>query len=116
MLNPPAIPMTRNWPTAGALVAGAAAAIGASACCAGAALAADVRTVTLDVRNMDCAVCPITVRKALERVPGVEAAKVDFRSKQTLVAFDPARTTAQALTQATTEAGYPSSVRPEATR
>lgn len=35
MLNPPITPMTRNWPTAGALVAGAAAAIGASACCAG---------------------------------------------------------------------------------
>lgn len=27
--------MTRTWPTAGALVAGAAAAVGASACCAG---------------------------------------------------------------------------------
>lgn len=77
-----------------------------------AALAAAPRTVTLDVRNMDCAVCPITVRKVLEKVPGVAAAKVDFDRRQAVVSFDPARTSAQALTQATASAGYPSSVRP----
>jgi len=31
----------------------------------GSALAAS-RTVTLDVKNMTCAVCPLTVKKALE--------------------------------------------------
>ena len=30
------------------------------------AVAADTRTVTLEVSRMDCAVCPITVRKALK--------------------------------------------------
>jgi len=34
------------------------------------ALAAS-RTVTLAVQNMTCAVCPITVKKALEHVSGV---------------------------------------------
>ncbi len=34
------------------------------------AFAGGTRTATLDVANMDCAVCPITVRKALEKVPG----------------------------------------------
>ena len=29
------------------------------------------KTVTLAVENMSCAACPITVRKALEKVPGV---------------------------------------------
>ena len=38
-----------------------------------AALAGAPRTVTLDVKNMTCAVCPITVRKALEKAPGVFA-------------------------------------------
>ena len=33
-------------------------------------LAGTPQTVTLDVQNMTCAVCPITVKKALERVPG----------------------------------------------
>ena len=76
------------------------------------ALAAGSRTVTLDVTNMDCAVCPITVRKALEKVPGVDTAKVDFKTKRVVVAFDPAKTSPAALTQATAEAGFPSSVKP----
>lgn len=75
-----------------------------------AALAGGTRTATLDVTNMDCAVCPITVRKALERVPGVDTAKVDFQTKRAVVAFDPAKTTPEALTKATANAGFPSSV------
>jgi mercuric ion binding protein len=74
------------------------------------AMAADTRTVTLDVTKMDCAVCPITVRKALEKVPGVGSAKVDFKTKRAVVAFDPAKTSTEALTRATADAGFPSSV------
>jgi mercuric ion binding protein len=77
----------------------------------GAALADGVRTATLAVSNMDCAVCPITVRKALEKVPGVATAKVDFRSKLAVVSFDPGKTGTEALTKATADAGYPSSVK-----
>lgn len=76
------------------------------------AWAADSRTATLTVDNMDCAVCPITVRKALEKVPGVESATVDFRSKRAVVAYDPAKTTPEALTKATENAGFPSHVEP----
>ena len=72
------------------------------------ALAEELRTVTLDVTNMDCAVCPITVRKALEKVPGVTSAKVDFASKRAEVVFDPKKASVDALTNATTDAGYPS--------
>ena len=78
---------------------------------ASSAAVAGVHTATLDVTNMDCAVCPITVRKALEQVRGVESAKVDFKPKRAVVAFDPAKTTPQALTKATTDAGFPSSVK-----
>jgi mercuric ion binding protein len=74
------------------------------------AVFAAAHTATLDVTNMDCAVCPITVRKALEKVPGVDSAKVDFKTKRAVVAFDPTKTTPQALTKATTDAGFPSSV------
>ena len=69
------------------------------------------RTVTLAVDNMDCAVCPITVRKSLEKVPGVESAKVDFKSKLAVVAFDASKTTPEALTKAMADAGFPSSVK-----
>jgi len=74
-------------------------------------LAAGSRTVTLDVTKMDCAVCPITVRKALEKVAGVETAKVDFKTKRAVVAFDLAKTSPEALTRATADAEFPSSVK-----
>ncbi len=69
------------------------------------------QTATLDVTNMDCAACPITVRKALENAPGVRSAKVDYASRTAVVEFDPDRTTPQALTKAAAEAGFPSSVK-----
>jgi mercuric ion binding protein len=78
---------------------------------ASSAVFAAAQTATLDVTNMDCAVCPITVRKALEKVPGVDSAKVDFKTKRAVVAFDPAKTTPETLTKATADAGFPSSVK-----
>lgn len=69
------------------------------------------RTVTLAVENMTCGVCPVTVRKALQRVPGVTKASADMDSHSATVTFDPSKTTVEALTQATTDAGYPSHVK-----
>ena len=76
-----------------------------------AALAAAPQTVTLDVKNMTCAVCPITVRKALEKVQGVAGVKVDLDAKTATVTFDPDKGNAAALIRATAEAGYPASVK-----
>ncbi len=70
--------------------------------------AAATKTAALAVENMTCAACPITVRKALEKVPGVAKVKVDFDTKTATVTFDPAKTKVEDLTRATTEAGYPS--------
>lgn len=72
------------------------------------AAATTTKTVTLVVENMTCAACPITVRKSLEKVPGVAKAKVDFDTKTATVTFDIAKANVEALTRATTEAGYPS--------
>jgi periplasmic mercuric ion binding protein len=82
----------------------------AAAVAASAAWAATPRTATLAVTHMDCAVCPITVRRALEKVPGVASAKVDFETRRAVVSFDPAQATPEALTKATADAGFPSSV------
>jgi periplasmic mercuric ion binding protein len=73
--------------------------------------AGTLQTVTLEVKNMTCAVCPITVKKALEKVPGVTDAKVDFDKRTASVSFDPDKANVAQLTKATTDAGYPSSVR-----
>lgn len=68
------------------------------------------RTVTLSVPTMDCPVCPITVKKALTTVPGVTQAGVNFDKRVAIVTFDDARTNVDALTQATRNAGYPSTL------
>lgn len=83
--------------------------VAAVAAFAGTALAAP-RTVTLSVPTMDCPVCPITVKKALTKVPGVVQADVNFDKREATVTFDDARTTPEALTRATKDAGYPSTV------
>ena len=75
---------------------------------AGGALAASPQTATLAVENMTCGTCPIVVKKALEKVPGVSAAAVDFDKKTATVTFDPDKASTARLTQATTEAGFPS--------
>jgi periplasmic mercuric ion binding protein len=68
------------------------------------------QTVTLEVKNMTCAVCPITVRKALEKVSGVTSATVDFDKKTASVTFDPDKASPATLAKATSDAGYPSTV------
>jgi mercuric ion binding protein len=73
-----------------------------------AVLAADPQTVVLDVQNMTCELCPITVKKALDKVPGVAASKIDLAKKTATVKFDPDRVNVAALVKATTNAGYPS--------
>ncbi len=72
------------------------------------------QTVTLAVSKMTCAACPITVKKALSRVPGVTEVSVSFEKKQATVVFDDSQTTVAALTRATTDAGYPSTVEKDA--
>lgn len=74
------------------------------------AVAAD-RTVTLDVKNMSCVTCPITVKAALKRVPGVHSADIDFKTKLAVVAFDDTRTNPKALAKASTDVGFPASVK-----
>ena len=77
---------------------------------AGAAFAGVPKTATLDVQNMFCELCPITVKKSLEGVAGVTEAKIDFKHKTATVTYDPDKVTPEAFVKATTNAGYPSSL------
>lgn len=72
---------------------------------------AATKTAVLEVDNMACPACPVTVRKALEKVPGVASARVDYKTKRAVVAFDSAKTTIDTLTKATGDAGFSSSVK-----
>ena len=71
------------------------------------ALAAE-RTITLAVQNMFCADCPFIVKKSLEAVPGVAKATVSYKDKTATVIYDDGRADVKSLTDATTNAGYPS--------
>jgi mercuric ion binding protein len=71
------------------------------------AIAAE-RTVTLAVQNMFCADCPFIVKKSLEAMPGVARATVSFKDKTATVIYDDGRADVKSLTEATTNAGYPS--------
>lgn len=72
---------------------------------------AATQSVTLAVPGMNCAACPITVRKAISRVDGVSKIDVSFEKREAVVMFDDAKASVEQLTTATGNAGYPSSVR-----
>ena len=44
---------------------------------------------------------------AINVVTPMPSAKVDYNAKQAVVTFDPAKTTPEALTKATADAGFP---------
>ena len=72
---------------------------------------AATKTVTLSVPGMTCAACPVTVKKALSKVDGVEKVVVSYEKKEAIVTYEDAKTNVEALTKATENAGYPSTAK-----
>lgn len=72
---------------------------------------AAVKTVTLSVSNMTCAVCPITVKKALQKISGVQKVNVSYETKEAIVIFDDTKVSVGQLESATFEAGYPAKLK-----
>jgi mercuric ion binding protein len=81
------------------------------------ALAADAvaapRTATLEIVNVGCVSCAPIVKRTLSRMPGVsQVAIVERGGRATAtVTFDDEKVTADALAQAATNAGFPSTVK-----
>ena len=75
----------------------------------GTALAAE-QTVTLAVEKMYCALCPITVSKAMEGVEGVSEVEVEFATKLAVATYDDAVTDWQEIALAAANAGYPATI------
>lgn len=71
------------------------------------AATSDEVTVKFSVEKMTCATCPISVRKAMERVDGVKSVEVDFETKMATVIFDASVTTASDISNASTDVGFP---------
>ena len=68
------------------------------------------QTVSLNIERMNCALCPLTVRKAMERVDGVQHVDVDYDTKTATVMFDDSNTTSAEIAQASTDVGYPATL------
>ncbi|MGA6925109.1 MAG: heavy metal translocating P-type ATPase [Desulfosarcina sp.] len=47
------------------------------------------QSLTLPVTGMTCANCAMNIERGLNKVPGVDAATVNFAAEQTMVTFDP---------------------------
>ena len=68
------------------------------------------QTVTLKLDNMTCAMCAVTIKKALQQVEGVQKVIVNYDTKTALVTFDNQKTNISVLINSTTNAGYTSSL------
>jgi periplasmic mercuric ion binding protein len=71
---------------------------------------AATRSVTLAIPTMDCPVCPLTVKRALSKVPGVSHVEVSYEKRQAVVMFDNTKSDVGTLTDSTKNAGYPSTM------
>lgn len=69
---------------------------------------ASFQQVVLKVDGMTCRACPKTVSTALKDVEGVYSVDATYKPPEAVVRFDPDKTSVEALTQATKNAGYPS--------
>jgi periplasmic mercuric ion binding protein len=65
------------------------------------------QTVSLNVPTMDCATCPITIKTALTRVPGVSKVRVSYEKREAVIVYDDAQATVADLKKATEDVGYP---------
>ncbi|MHB2155853.1 mercuric transporter MerT family protein [Calditrichota bacterium GD2] len=70
----------------------------------------EIETVVLGVRGMNCASCPLTVRKSLESVKGVQKVKALYKQRLAIVDYNPGAATVKALLKATSNGGYPSTI------
>lgn len=72
---------------------------------------ATLQTKTFAIGNMTCPTCPITVKTAMSRVPGVKTVTIDFAAKTATVTYDPSVVTPAKIAAASTGVGFPAQLR-----
>jgi len=71
----------------------------------------NIKTVTLDVPGMYCRTCPFTVKRSLKKLDGVNKVDSSIKTKTVIVTYDSDKLFVEDLIKATTDNGYPSTVR-----
>jgi mercuric ion binding protein len=65
---------------------------------------ASQQQVVMDIRGMTCELCPLAIKKSLEKVPGVKEVKVSLEEKKAWLTVD-GTVTDKALADAVQKAG-----------
>jgi Cu+-exporting ATPase len=71
--------------------------------------------LSLGISGMSCASCASRIEKALDALPGVSEATVNFASESATVAYDPSRLTPEAIAHAVVDQGYEATLPPAPT-
>lgn len=66
--------------------------------------------VTLNISDMHCASCALSIDETLEELPGVHKSSTNYARAQTKVVFDEAKTTVTEMQQAIAGLGYTATV------
>jgi copper chaperone CopZ len=66
-----------------------------------------VEQITLTAPDISCEHCQRTIERELGALPGVETVSVDIPGKLVDVAFDPERTSQEAIVARLEDEGYP---------
>lgn len=67
---------------------------------------APLATTTFLIPDMDCPACATGLRAALERLPGVREARVDYDRRRATIVYEPAKQNSQAFTRVVNDTGY----------
>ncbi|GIK72111.1 MAG: copper-translocating P-type ATPase [Chloroflexota bacterium] len=67
---------------------------------------AELQTLEVPVKGMDCAECTLHVQQAIARLPGVESVNVLLATEKAVIRLDPARIDLPAIRKAVESAGY----------
>jgi mercuric ion binding protein len=70
----------------------------------------EILSATFNVEKMTCATCPITVRKAIQRVDGVKEVTVDYDSKTATVTYDSSLTDTKLISDSSSNVGFPATL------
>jgi len=71
---------------------------------------AQEQTVSMHVAGMTCGTCPISVRHRAMQMKGVHSASVDITTAQATIAYEDSEQSPQAIAQAITKLGYPTTI------
>lgn len=69
-------------------------------------IAAEQRTLILDVKGMHCTGCASGIEAMLKRVDGVTKAQVSFEDRVATVSYDPTKATSEKIIETIEKMGY----------